>query len=143
MFVQTWWAYFTLLRAPLWLNLFAFLIPLTVFVALYLICASALPDVSKVAEGSVVDLKEHYLRQHRYFFMLWAIVLALAVTVSIVVRGRWVIGADGFRIAGFVAALVLTWTRNRRAHVVVTLLSLAALLLYIVLYSPRLGQGAS
>jgi hypothetical protein len=38
MVVQTWWAYFDILQSPLWPNLFAFLLPISVF-------ASALPDV--------------------------------------------------------------------------------------------------
>src|SRR5687767_8376636 len=88
MFVQTWWAYFTLLQSPIWVNLFVFLLPLAVFVILYLICSSALPDVSRSPEGSVVDLRTFYLGQHRYFFGLWALLLVLAVLVSVLVRGR-------------------------------------------------------
>jgi hypothetical protein len=99
MFVQTWWAYFTVLQSPLWVNLFAFVLPLTVFVVLYLICASALPDVSKATEGAVVDLQ----------------------------------------IAGIGAAVALAWSTERRLHVVVTLVALAALILYIVLFSLRLA----
>lgn len=140
MFVQTWWAYFTLLQSSLWANLFAFLLPLTVFVLLYLICASALPDVTKAAEGSTIDLRAHYLAQHRYFFSLWAVLLPLAVVVSTLVRGGTrILGADGFRIAGFIAAIVLARSTSRRTHAVVTLLSLGALLLYIVLYTLQLA----
>ena len=47
----------TLFQPPIWSNLFAFLLPLAVFVVLYLICASALPDVAKTAEGAVQNLK--------------------------------------------------------------------------------------
>jgi hypothetical protein len=140
MFVQTWWAYFTLLQAPLWINLFAFLLPLSVFVILYLICASALPDVTKLAEGAVVDLRAHYLDQHRYFFGLWAVLLLLAVLISSLARGGFrLLGGDGFRLLGFVAALVMVRSSSRRVHVAVTLLSLAALLTYIVLFTLRLA----
>jgi hypothetical protein len=48
------------------------------------------------------------------------------------------LGGDGFRIAGFLAALVLVRSSHRRTHVIVTALSLLALLLYIVLFTLRL-----
>ena len=140
MFVQTWWAYFTLLQSPLWTNLFAFLLPLAVFVVLYLICASAFPDASKAAEGDVVDLRAHYFAQHRYFFGLWTILLVLAVVVSVLVRGGLrLAGGDGFRIAAIGAALLLARSANRRLHVVVTAGSLVALVVYIVIFTLRLG----
>lgn len=139
MFVQTWWAYFTILQSPLWANLFAFLLPLAVFVTLYLICASALPDITKAAEGSTVDLGSFYLKQHRYFFSLWALLLVLAVVVSTITRGGFdLVGGDGFRVAGVVAAGVLIRSSNRRTHVVVTALSLVALVTYIVVFTLRL-----
>ena len=140
MFVQTWWAYFTVLQSPVWVNLFAFVLPLSVFVVLYLICASALPDVSKTTEGTVVDLESFYLAQHRYFFRLWAVLLLLALLVQSLARGRVdLFGEDGFRVAAIAAAVALASSANRRLHVVVTLMALAALILYIVLYSLRLA----
>src|SRR5687767_1367965 len=126
MFVQTWWAYFTLLQSPLWANLFAFLLPLTVFVVLYLICASALPDVSKAAEGAVVELEPFYFGQHRYFFSLWAVLLLLAVLVSVLTRRGFAPVVDGFRLAGFGAAILLAWSGHRRLHAIVTVAALAA-----------------
>ena len=140
MFIQTWWAYFTILQSPLWSNLFAFLLPMAVFVALYLICASALPDVSKVPDGGEVDLRSFYFAQHRYFFSLWAIVLFLATVVSTLVRGGLhVAGMDGFRIVAVGAAIALAWSGNRTLHAVVAFASLLTLVTFIVLYSLRLG----
>ena len=140
MFVQTWWAYFTLIQSPLWINLFAFLLPLTVFVILYLICASALPDVTKLPEGATVDLRGHYFAQHRYFFALWALLLTLAVAVSSITRGGiQLLGGDGFRIAGVAAALLLMRSDRRRTHVIATALSLVALITYIVMFTLRLA----
>lgn len=140
MFVQTWWAYFTLLQVPIWRNLFAFFLPLSTFIILYLICASALPDLTKVAEGSVVDLKAHYLGQHKYFFSLWAALLALAVIVSTIARGGIdLIGGDGFRIVAIVAAIVLIRSSSRRVHSAVTIAALAGLIVYIVLFTLRLS----
>jgi hypothetical protein len=140
MFVQTWWAYFTLLEPPIWSNLFAFLLPLGVFVVLYLICATALPDVSKTAEGAVVDLGAHYLAQHRYFFGLWGVLLVLASIISALVRGGFhPLGGDGLRLAGIAGAILLIRSGNRTVHVIVTLFSLVALIAYIVLFTLKLG----
>lgn len=140
MFVQTWWAYFTLLQVPIWRNLFAFFLPLSTFIILYLICASALPDLTRVAEQAVVDLKTHYLSQHRYFFSLWAALLILAVIISSIARGRLdLIGGDGFRIGGIVAAIALIVSPDRRVHKAVTIGALVALVLYIVLFTLRLA----
>lgn len=143
LFVQTWWAYFAILQSPLWGNLFAFLLPLSIFVVIYLICSSALPDVTKTAEGSVVDLEAFYLAQHRYFFSLWAVVLFLAIVVSALVRGGvQVLGGDGFRIVALAAAVLMAWSPSRLLHAIVTIASLATLVVYIVIFSLRLGPAA-
>jgi hypothetical protein len=139
MFVQTWWAYFILLQAPIWRNLFAFFLPLSTFILLYLICASALPDLTKVSQDSPVDLKSHYLEQRRYFFGLWAALLTLAVIISSIGRGFDIVGGDGFRIAAVLAALTLASSSRRRVHVFITVASTIALIAYIVLYSLRLA----
>ena len=140
MFVQTWWAYFTLLQAPIWRNLFAFFLPLSTFIILYLICASVLPDLTKTAEGSVVDMKAHYLGQKRYFFGLWAALLSLAVIISAIARGGLdLVGGDGLRIAAVVAAIVLIRSPGRRTHTVITIAALIALVLYIVRYTLTLA----
>lgn len=140
MFVQTWWAYFTILQVQIWTNLFAFLLPLTVFVILYLICASALPDATKTPEGATIDLRTFYLEQHKYFFALWALLLFLAVVVSILSRdGLHLRGGDGFRSAGFLAAVLLMRSSSRRIHAIVTVLSLMALVVYILLFTLRLA----
>ena len=140
MFVQTWWVYFLFLQSPLWANLFAFLLPLFVFVILYLICASALPDVSKTAENTLVDLQAFYFAQHRYFFGLWGTLLVLAVVVSTLVRGRFdLFGGDGFRLVAIAAAIALAWSANRTLHAAVTFASFVSLATYIVLFSLRLS----
>ena len=140
MFVQTWWAYFTVLQSPLWVNLFAFVLPLAVFVVLYLMCASALPDVSRASESDVVDLRSFYVAQHRYFFRLWAVLLVLSLVVQATARRQVdLVGEDGFRIAAIGPAVALAWSADRRLHAVVTIVALVALILYIVLFNLRLG----
>ena len=140
MFVQTWWAYFVILQSPLMANLFVFLLPLAVFVLLYLICATALPDVSKLTDDQEVDLGAHYVAQHRYFFSLWAVVLALAIVVSALVRdGINLRGGDAFRVLAIAAAVTLAWSARRGLHALVTIASLAALVSYILIFNLELS----
>jgi len=139
MVVQTWWAYFDLLQSSLWLNLFAFLLPLSVFVLLYLLCASALPDVSKPRETEVVNLTSFYFEQRRYFFLLWTVLLALALLVSRLVRGSFALVEDGFRLGGLIAAITLSRSDSRRLHGALTVLAILAMGLYIVLFTLRLS----
>ena len=139
MVVQIWWAYFTLLQAPIWRNLFAFLLPLLAFILIYLICASALPDVSRREETDVVDLQEFHFGQARYFFGLWTGLFVVALVVAGLARGFVdLVGEDGFRLAGVTGTLGLARSRNRVVHTTVTVLTLAGLATYITLYSLRL-----
>jgi hypothetical protein len=139
MVVQTWWAYFDILQSPLWLNLFAFLIPISVFVTLYMICASALPDLSKHSENDVVDLSAFHLQQRRYFFGLWAIFLSLAVVVSLLVRGSFALVEDGFRVLGIAFAIGLAMSSRRPVHVALTIVAFVAFTAYIILFSLRIA----
>ena len=139
MVVQVWWAYFTIHQSPLWLNLFAFLLPLSVFVVLFLICASALPDAKAIPDEGVVDLEALYFAQRRYFFGLWAILLVQAIAVS------WITEADVdfgmvelFRLLGIAAGATLALTERRRVHALGTLAAAAFLVAFVALYSMRL-----
>jgi len=138
MVVQTWWAYFELLQSPLWVNLFAFLLPLSVFVLLYLLCASALPDTSRADATDVVDLTAFHFGQRLYFFALWAVLLTLALVVSRLVRGSFAWVEDGFRVAGIAAAVALARSDARNVHGVLTVLAVLAMSVYIVLFTLRL-----
>jgi hypothetical protein len=139
MVVQTWWAYFDILQSALWLNLFAFLLPISVFVTLYMICASALPDVSKAPADGVVDLAAFHLRQRRYFFGLWALFLSLALIVSLLVRGSFALLEDGFRVLGVALAIGLVTSSRRAVHVALTILSFVAFSIYITRFSLRIA----
>jgi hypothetical protein len=139
MVVQIWWAYFTLLQAAVWANLFAFLFPLLAFVLIYLICASALPDVSGRAVTEPVDLEQFHFGQKAYFFALWGILFVVAIIVASMARGRAdFIGEDGFRVAGVIGALILARSGRRTVHTTVTILTLVGLGTYITLYTLRL-----
>jgi hypothetical protein len=68
------------------------------------------------------------------------VLLVLALLVQVLARGRMQpLRGDGFRIVGIGAAVALAWSAHRPLHVVVTLVALAALILYIVLFSLRLA----
>lgn len=139
MIVQTWWAYFEIHQSPVWLNLFAFLLPLSVFIVLSLICAAALPDAKAIPDTGEIDLDALYFAQHRYFFGLWCILLAQAIAVAWIAAGDVDLGVEeGFRLAGIGAGAALALSRRRVVHAVGTLAAASCLLAFIALYSMRL-----
>ena len=139
MIVQTWWAYFEIHQSPVWLNLFAFLLPLSVFIVLSLICASALPDAKAVPDEGEVDMEALYFAQRRYFFGLWAVLLVQAIAVSWIAGGGIDFGLEEiFRLAGIVAAIALATSDRRIIHAVVTAAAASTLVVFVARYSVRL-----
>ena len=140
MVVQSWWAYFSIVTDPVWTNLFAFLLPLLVFIVLFMISASVLPDAKSLPETGPVDLAAMHFTQRRYFFTLWATLMVLAVLVTWIVDARVTLGIENaFRLGALAAAVTLVVTGNRTVHGVITALSLIVLISYIALYSLRLS----
>ena len=139
MVVQTWWAYFDLLQSPLWLNLFAFMLPMSVFVLLYMLSASALPDLSTSTDADVLDMAAFHMGQRRYFFGLWGVFMLLALLVSRLARGSFAFWEDGFRVLGFALALVLLGSGRRTVHVVVTVVAVIVFGAYITLFTLRIA----
>ena len=139
MVVQVWWAYFTIHQSPVWLNLFAFLLPLSVFIVLFLICASALPDAKAIPDTGLVDLEALYFGQRRYFFGLWAVLLVQAIAVSWIASGGVAFGIEEvFRLLGIAAGATLALSDRRLVHAVGTILAAAFLLTFVAMYSLRL-----
>lgn len=139
MIVQSWWAYFSIVTDPAWTNLFAFLLPLLVFVVLFMIAASVLPDAKTIPDTGPVDLEALHFAQRRHFFTLWALLMLLAVIVAWVVEGRVTLDTENlFRLAAFGAAVALVASAERALHAAVTIASLVVLVSYIALYSLRL-----
>jgi hypothetical protein len=137
--VQSWWAYFSIVRAPVWLNLFAFLLPLLVFIVVFLICASTLPDAKSIPEQGTFDLEAFHFSQRRYFFTLWLVLLVLAIVVVWTVSGRVHFEREiAFRLGGVLVAVVLIATGRKPVHAVVTGIAALALVTYIALYRLRL-----
>ena len=140
MIVQSWWAYFTIVTDPVWTNLFAFLLPLLVFIVLFMIGASALPDAKSIPESGIVDLRVLHFAQRRYFFALWSILMLLALIVTWIVSDRISFAMENvFRIVGLGAGVALITVERRAVHAVITVVSLVVLVAYIALYSLRLN----
>lgn len=140
--VQTWWVYYELIESPVWAHLFTFLLPLNVFVVLYLICAAALPDVSRRSRGKPMDLGAYHITQRTYFFGLWAILLVLVLAASVLVRGHFAPLEDGLRAAGLLAVVGLTASERRWLHLLLTLFAIGALGAYIGLFTSPLPWPA-
>lgn len=139
MVVQAWWAYFTIHQSPLWLNLFAFLLPLSVFIVLFLICASVLPDAKAIPDAGVVDLEELYFAQRRYFFSLWGVLLLQAIVVSWISSGDVDLGLEeAFRLLGIGTGAAMALSGRRIVHALGTIAAACFLLVFVALYSLRL-----
>ena len=139
MIVQTWWAYFEIHQSPVWLNLFAFLLPLSVFIVLSLICASALPDAKAIPDTGEVDLEALYFAQRRYFFGLWAILLGQAIAVTWISRRDVDFGLiEIFRLLNIGTAAALALSGSRVVHALGTAFAGSCLIAFVVLYSMRL-----
>ncbi|HEX6590131.1 MAG TPA: hypothetical protein VF039_14090 [Longimicrobiales bacterium] len=139
MVVQSWWAYFTIHQSPIWLNLFAFLLPLSVFVVLFLICASVLPDAKAIPDTGTVDLEALYFAQRRYFFGLWGVLLVQAIVVSWIAAGHVDFGFEElFRVLGIGMGAALALSGRRSVHALGTVAAATFLLGFVALYSARL-----
>ena len=74
--VQTWWAMFTLRKVEHW-SFAAFLVVLLQPVAIFMMAALIVP---RTVNGHMIDLKEEYFREFRWFFS--ALLLALAASLG-------------------------------------------------------------
>ena len=82
--VQTWWSMFAMRAHHDW-NFFAFLVVLVQPTILYLLATLVLPDF---AGPGLVDLRENYYSQSRWFFGLFVLLLAASITKDVVLSGR-------------------------------------------------------
>jgi len=88
--VQFWWSTFTV-GSAVSANFFAFLFFLLTPIALYLSAVVLLPDFE--GEGEI-DLKAHFLANHRWFFGFVALVPVLNAIRSVVISGDPLLNAD-------------------------------------------------
>ena len=136
--VQTWWAFYSIVQAPAWDNLFAFLAPLSMFVVLYLLCAAALPDAEPRDE---VDLEEFYFAQRGWFFGLGAVFVLLAGLQQVVREGFSWSSVEAMRLAPLTLMLLLALNRRRAVHVAATLAATAFLLYFAAAFTLRLASN--
>lgn len=81
--VQAWWAMYDL-RARVEWSFLDFTVVLAQTVPLYLMAGLVLPDIA--AEGAI-DLRRHYLDNHRWFFALLILTLLISIARPVVLEG--------------------------------------------------------
>lgn len=81
--VQGWWAMYELRVRAEW-SFLDFTVVLAQTVPLYLLAGLVLPDIA--AEGTI-DLRRHYLDNHRWFFVLLILTLLISIARPVVLEG--------------------------------------------------------
>jgi cytochrome bd-type quinol oxidase subunit 2 len=131
--LQFWWSFFRTGHAPVWRVYGAFLPLLALVVVLVLLAAAALPD--EVPPGGL-DLGAYYEGNARYFWVLFALLIALAAVVSLLpALGRKPLGPllagqlPNLGVAALAGGLALV-PRRRYHRIAVPLLALTLGLLW-------------
>ncbi len=81
--LNNWWDLAQSSSQPGSLNIYVFIAYGHLFVLLFLLVSSALPDVEKDDE---VDLKTYYFQNHRYFWGLMTAVLVVSIVIQVFKR---------------------------------------------------------
>lgn len=127
---QFWWASFGLAGHQAW-TFAAFGIVLVQTTLLYMLAALVLPDF---AFGEARDLKEHYYREARPFFLVLAGMLLASFLKELLIEGRPPVGKKLLFHGIFLAiALLAAVSRNHRLHEVIAIVSSVLIWLYIAL----------
>ena len=125
--VQTWWALFGLRGIEQW-SFAAFLVVLLQPVALFVMTALIIPDVS----ASRVDLRIAFFRETRGFFGALLLALLASLAKNLVLSGSLPEGRNVAAHIVFIAiALVGGISRNTRIHAILAPLGLTLLACYI------------
>jgi hypothetical protein len=126
--VQTWWALFGLRGIEQW-SFAAFLVVLLQPVALFVMTALIIPDVSA---SSIVDLRIAFFRETRGFFGALFLALLASLAKNLVLSGSLPEGRNVAAHIVFIAiALVGGISRNTRIHAILAPLGLTLLACYI------------
>ena len=88
--VQTWWALFALRERTYW-TFASFLVVLMQPVTVYLMAAFITPDLP---DSRLVDLRETYFRESRWFFAAATVAIAVSFAKNVVLTGTPPHGAD-------------------------------------------------
>lgn len=89
---QSWWAMFGLRHVRVW-EFTAFAVVLSQLIVTYMLSRLVLPDVD-AGDDRPVDLRRHYFAQHRWFFALMCVLLAISALKERVLDGHWPFGMN-------------------------------------------------
>ncbi|MEO6690408.1 MAG: hypothetical protein ABIS07_11820 [Dokdonella sp.] len=111
--VQSWWAMYELRHYKDWTFL-AFAIVLAQTIPLYLLAGLVLPDIRI---ESPVDLRTHYYDNHRWFFVLAALLCVISISKVLMLFGEWPPPLDlGFQVVFITVSLIAAWTARESYH---------------------------
>jgi len=111
--VQSWWALFGLRKFDAW-TFPRFLIVLLHPITIVLMAALVLPDREEFSHGQV-DLRVHYFRQSRWFFLVLMLTIVASLLRPLVLFGRLTLNLDAemqsflFVLAGLAAVVRVAW----------------------------------
>lgn len=133
---QTWWSSFGLARHRDWTFL-QFSVVLLQMGLLYMMAGLVLPDIPA---DEPVDLRAHYYRERRPFYLTFLLLLAVSVSKDFVLEGHLPAPAN-LAFHGIFAALSLSaaLVRRPRFHEIATPLGALVMAAYIALLFARLA----
>lgn len=129
--VQEWWAMFGWRHYPDW-TFFGFSLVIAQVVGTYLAAALVLPDVDR---NESLDLRAYYYANHRWFFTLGALTVAISIAKDRILSGTW---PSPLMNVVFQLALIAIFTTcalvaNERVHKLLAPLAAICFLAYIAL----------
>jgi hypothetical protein len=134
-FVQVWWTMFGLRHVRDW-TFTSFLLVLAQTCTLYMMAAVILPEQF---EAEAVDLREHYDRQHKWFFGFFVATLIISLTKDLVINGDFPGGLNlAFHIIVGTICLAAIVVRGRRFQEIVGVTGALLMGTYIGLLFMRL-----
>ena len=133
---QSWWASFGLARHHDW-TFPAFGTVLIQTTLLYMLAALVLPDV---APDAPIDLRAHYFREARPFFLILIALLASSVLKDVVIDGHLPVPVNlAFHALFASLAGIAATTRRARIHEALAIISAVMIAGYIALLFNRLA----
>lgn len=109
-----------------------FLLLLLPSIALYVTSHLAFPELR---EGVKYDLEKVYYRNRHYFFGAGLTYFVFdGISSTLILRQSWLELDNGFRLLGILIVLASAWSDDRRFHAVVSLIALAGLVGFILVF---------
>lgn len=134
--VQAWWAMFGLRAHGDW-TFVQFSVVLAQTIVVYLLAALVLPDIFG---NEVVDLREHYDGQRRWFFALIVVLIVTSLGKNLILDGTWPRPLDlAFHLVFAVAGIAGATIAVPRFHKALALFGVAIIGAYIALLFSHLA----